>query len=412
MVNIQPNSIANDVLELLKYASKRDLYNNILIVVLKNIDKADAGAIYTYDNNRKRLILKAAYGFGKAQHESEVRANKGIETSWFDSNAPSVFTVSNETIQSNKILKAISAKYSKSINRKRRTCKSALCVPLIYYGKMIALLTIEQYNDEDSFAQPDIQKLIEISGLISVIVNDMEKEIEYNQIKRSYKELLGSLISKTEEERQAIAREIHDEANQMLLSVRFDLENLKKLIPDSINNFQEINSKIDNSRNHLDMLFKRLRQLSVKLRPPELDLGLSQALDWYISSLKEELHLNIKLELEGISLRRPAPLIETELFRITQEALSNVHKHANCDRAKVKLQYNSNKILLNIQDNGIGFDVSKTMEQTERENILGLLGMRERVTLCGGELRIKSTPGKGTRIRVEIPITSYDWGTY
>lgn len=120
----------------------------------------------------------------------------------------------------------------------------------------------------------------------------------------------------------------------------------------------------------------------------------------------------ITLEVTGLSQRRPAPVAEIELFRIAQEALFNVIKHAKAASAIVKLNFGKSRLVLLVEDNGMGFDTNSALSISDDKQSLGLLGMRERAELCGGTLQIDSTPGDGTRVKVEIPVKSYDWGVY
>ncbi|MCL0066214.1 ATP-binding protein [Dehalococcoidia bacterium] len=135
-------------------------------------------------------------------------------------------------------------------------------------------------------------------------------------------------------------------------------------------------------------------------------------MDWYINSRLNETRLPIALEVGGLSQRRPAPVIETALFRIAQEALSNVTKHARATSARVKLDFGKSLLVLEVEDDGRGFDTNAGFRISGDKQNLGLLGMMERAKLCGGSLKVDSAPGRGTRLRVEIPVGSYDWGAY
>ncbi len=198
--------------------------------------------------------------------------------------------------------------------------------------------------------------------------------------------------------------------NQLLLSVMLNLEDIESTLPAGL---IEMRERLQLSRSHVIQVVDDLRELSFRLRPPALDeLGLPQALDWYIDNLSKEADLHITLTVSGLSRRRPAPIVETELFRIAQEALSNVIKHAQASSAKVELDFGKSRIMLLVQDNGTGFDSSTLLTISGTKQNLGLLGMRERAERCGGTLKIDSAPGSGTRLRVEIPVGSYDWGAY
>jgi len=136
-------------------------------------------------------------------------------------------------------------------------------------------------------------------------------------MKRSYRELLGRFIARSEEERKKIAREIHDEVNQLLLSVKLNLEGVESTLPVESDQIRE---RLEVSRAQINQALDGLHELSLNLRPPALDeLGLPQAVDWYIHRLSREAGLPITLEVTRLSQRRPALVIETEIFRMLQE---------------------------------------------------------------------------------------------
>jgi signal transduction histidine kinase len=249
-----------------------------------------------------------------------------------------------------------------------------------------------------------------LSNWISLVIEHHRSNLELKESKRSYRELLGKFLVSSEDERKRIAREIHDEINHILLSVKLNLEDMEITLPPELVKARE---KLKILRAHVSKAFDDLHRLSLDLRPPGLDeLGLPQALDWYVQTLSIEAGLPIEIEVRGLSQRRPAPVVETELLRIAQEALSNILKHAQADSAGVRLTFGRSKLTLEVADDGIGFDVDAILTAHGTTRNLGLLGMIERAEMCGGELNIRSSPGGGTKLTAVVPIGSYDWGTY
>jgi len=148
-----------------------------------------------------------------------------------------------------------------------------------------------------------------------------------------------------------------------------------------------------------------LRRIMADLRPSQLDdLGLVAALRWYVQSYEQRRNVKAEFMMQGETVRLPAET-ETVLFRITQEALTNVAKHAEATRVVVRLTIAADAVTVEIEDNGKGFEADR-IRHSEQPSLSGwgLVGMRERTRLLGGECTIQSTPGEGSRIRVRIPL--------
>jgi two-component system sensor histidine kinase UhpB len=147
-----------------------------------------------------------------------------------------------------------------------------------------------------------------------------------------------------------------------------------------------------------------LRQLIADLRPSHLDdLGLVPAMQWYIQEFDKRYPIQIEFTVDGDRVRLPSEY-ETVLFRIMQEALTNVAKHANASRATIKLTIQPAQICLSIRDDGRGFDVDQVLRGGSSHTGWGLMGIQERTSLIGGEYEIESRPGHGTHIRVQVPL--------
>jgi two-component system sensor histidine kinase UhpB len=147
-----------------------------------------------------------------------------------------------------------------------------------------------------------------------------------------------------------------------------------------------------------------VRELSHALRPTMLDeLGLVPTLRWYVTRYAERLGIQVELEAVGLEERLPTE-IETALYRIAQEALTNIAKHAQARHVQLRLSYQASQVTASIEDDGVGFDVQKKMTVDATGAGAGLFGMRERVTVFGGSLTIQSRPEQGTRLLIELPI--------
>lgn len=219
-----------------------------------------------------------------------------------------------------------------------------------------------------------------------------------HQHREELQSLTAKLFHSQEEERKRIARELHDEAGQALTGINFTLETIEKnLAPD----FAHIQEKILEVKKQINRTYQEMRRISHRLHPALLsDLGLEPALENCLSRISKYSQLEIDFRMVGFE-ERLHPEIETVLYRISQEALNNTLKHSGAKRFKLSIIKSYPNIIFLAEDDGAGFDPNH-FEKDQRG--LGLLGMRERASTVGGIFSLRTAKGKGTRIRIEIPI--------
>lgn len=235
-------------------------------------------------------------------------------------------------------------------------------------------------------------------AFIRDISNRKKSEAELEESYKAIRKLTAHLQNIREEERTHMAREIHDELGQHLTVLKMDISWLSKKINRSADDVAK--EKIKDLLNIIDGTIKTVRRISTELRPSLLDdLGLVAALEWQLGEFEKRsgIKTNFKEPGEEIQL---ASAVKTGLFRIFQESLTNVARHAGASKVKVSLVQTQSSVELNITDNGKGFDKLKIADK----RTLGLLGMRERTAMIGGTYDIISTPGKGTTVVVTIPL--------
>ncbi len=388
----------------------KTLLPRLIRLVVKNVHAADAGVMYLYDDRGRQLVAEASYGYALSNVDYSLQPGEGAAGQCLALCKSLLFPSVETVMEQAATLRPANLDYHAKVRKGLPQTLSMITIPLMARRRMLGVMLLEHYKQHRYFADTELLVLEVAGSWISLLIDDVQSHIELNHSKRSYRELLGTFIAKSEAERKTIAREIHDEVNQLLLSAMLNLEDIESNLPAEL---IETRGKLQISRSHINQVIDVLRDLSFRLRPPALDeLGLSQALDWHINNLSKEAGLSITLAVSGLSQRRPAPIVETELFRIAQEALSNVIKHAQASSAEVKLNFTRSRLMLLIEDNGIGFDSSTCLSSSNSRHNLGILGMRERAERCGGTLKVHSTPGTGTQLVVEIPVSSYDWGTY
>jgi PAS domain S-box-containing protein len=202
-----------------------------------------------------------------------------------------------------------------------------------------------------------------------------------------------------EEESRRIARELHDEAGQVTASIHLALAEIDEELPEGARR------RLNGVRELLDELEHRLRRLSHELRPTILDdLGLGPALEFLAKGFTAR--SGISAAVDGTTKGRLAPVVETAVYRIVQEALTNIARHARATRASIRLSREAKALRCSIRDNGVGLRGDPFAAGLSGRRGLGLLGIRERLDALGGKLNVRSRPGIGTELRVNIPIRS------
>ncbi len=215
------------------------------------------------------------------------------------------------------------------------------------------------------------------------------------------KRLTAQLFQSQENERKRIARELHDEAGQALTGINFSLETIEKNLPEESD---QIKGLVQDIKKQLNRTYQEMRRISHRLHPALLtDLGLEPALDAYLSRISKHSGLDIRFRMVGFE-QRIDPDLETLLYRLSQEALTNTLKHAQARTFHLSIIKSYPNIIFVAEDDGAGFDASRT---DQRKDTLGLLSMRERAAMAGGKFTLRTAPGAGVRIRIEISIKEH-----
>lgn len=278
--------------------------------------------------------------------------------------------------------------------------RAYISLPLKSKNKVLGTLSLASYLP-NKFKPEAVSLLRAMGDAIGIAVENAIAAKRLEEANKLREQLLGKLLSAQEEERQRIARELHDEASQSLAAVVLQLEDIADTLPAR---YRDTKRRLDILREQAIQTLEGIRNLALELRPSALDdLGLSKAIDWYAKDYLAKRGINAKIEVIGPKNKLPSN-IETVLFRITQEALTNVVKHADASQVTVRLQLNNSKARMQIEDNGKGFDVEAALTGAAGRQNLGLHGMLERATLLSGTLNIQSQPGQGTCLSVEIPL--------
>ncbi len=206
--------------------------------------------------------------------------------------------------------------------------------------------------------------------------------------------LAGHLMQAQEEERLRISREIHDDAGQSMLFLRLHLEMLEKAAP------PELREKLADARGVAERIITEIRRVVAALSPSVLQqLGLTAAIRHLSASFRKLYPIKLQVRLDKCD--RLPRAVESTIYRVVQECYQNIAKHSQASDVKLSLRATDTLLELNVEDDGIGFEVDSAVAQPKS---FGLKGIRERVALWGGRLEIRSSPGHGAKIRVRLPI--------
>jgi signal transduction histidine kinase len=258
--------------------------------------------------------------------------------------------------------------------------------PVVVYGGIVC--NNPYYVPPEEFLAPD-QASREVERLLNNIVSGEQSLVQLRA-------LAARLQTVREDERSRTAREIHDELGQALTAIKLEFATLLRDLPAPQDSAKQRGRSI---LNLLDQAIQSVRRIATGLRPTILDdLGLVAALEWAADDFQTRTGTRCQISLPDVDVG-PDPERATALFRIFQETLTNIARHANATHVSIRLTEENGSVILEVHDNGIGIGEAQLSSRAS----LGILGMRERVLLLGGTLTIIGTPGKGTLVRVLIP---------
>lgn len=291
----------------------------------------------------------------------------------------------------------------------RLMLKTALSVPLLGHdGTLIGFVQVHNKANDLTFDEED-------ASLLSAAANAAAIILAYGHTSRRLAELTEKnvqdaqrlqilsrrLIEAQELERRHFARELHDELGQALTAVKLGLEHLRGGL-----RMSGFAAQLDDSIEIVDRAIGQVRAISLDLRPPMLDeLGLLATVRWHLD--RQSRRAGIPMHLHAPFDRfqeEPPPGTRTTCFRILQEAVTNVIRHANASSVRVDLSLDDHALTLVVTDDGDGFDVDRSLQRSNAGHSFGLLGMRERAGLLGGSLAIRSAPGKGAEVAARLPL--------
>lgn len=282
--------------------------------------------------------------------------------------------------------------------------RSVVAVPLRAQEQVLGVLFLGS-TTERSFEQRDIDTLSAIGQQIGMALANARLYEEVQAREQARVRLIEQIIDAQEGERQRIARDLHDSTGQSLSAIIMGLEAMEEI---DASDGAQLTQRVERSMELARSALTDLRQLIFDLRPIALDdLGLVSALRAYADRHLGEQGVKVTFETKGMRERLPSQL-ETTLFRVLQEAVNNVAKHAQATAVSIRLLRTGDDFAAVVEDDGVGFDPATVQRPTHPGKGLGLLGMRERVEMLGGTVQVASTPGTGTKVAMTLSLSGFE----
>lgn len=276
----------------------------------------------------------------------------------------------------------------------------ALYLPLAMEGQVLGLLALWG----PSLRQEDSPVALVFASQVAAVLERARLSDALEQHEKALARMSARVVQAQEEERKRISRELHDEIGQALTAISIDAAAIAAQLSQAS---EEARARLIEIQGLVDRTLDQVREISLELRPPMLDdLGIVPALRWYVNRWSDRLAIPVQFRVKTLDERLP-PAVETALFRIVQEALTNVARHAKASQVTILLTKEDARVTVTVEDDGQGFEAGGIMEQTLHQEGTGLIGIQERVAALGGRFALETHPGKGTCLWVEIPLEGY-----
>jgi PAS domain S-box-containing protein len=366
-----------------------DTVLEIALIKVLEVLELNAGAIFLIDHDSHAFILKSQHGLPAAITGKSSRIqlhDKALMTSLLEEDLilipEPIFPPFKAVLKS----------------RPKQPPIELTCFLITAKEKASGFMALDVPPDKDITSGHDFHLLGSLGNFLGGAIENASLLQTIAGHREELKGLTARLFQSQELERKRIARELHDEAGQALTGIKFTMETIEKEMAPEKSHVQE---HIRDIKKQINRTYHEMRRISYRLHPSILsDLGLEPALDAYFADITKYSDLKIEFKMVGFE-ERVDPDIESILYRISQEALTNTLKHAAAGHFKLSIIKSYPQIIFLAEDDGIGFDAGAFKGQ---QQALGLLSMRERAAMLGGKFTLRTSPGNGTRIRIEIPI--------
>jgi PAS domain S-box-containing protein len=362
------------------------LLKSIVEGIVAAFPKAEAASIWLYDPDQDRVQPRAWAG-----HPDQVFRDVSVEP---DTSLIGQIFRTGQPLLSSDATAEPSFEYLGQSELDR--LHSIIGAPLSIDGQVVGAIFGDNLSEKDVFGKGDLDLLLGLALQAEVAIKNGRLYAQVQVAELQLRNLSHRLVEVHETERRTIGRELHDQLGQMMTALSLTLETASRLPAAKQAEKYEYASQI------ADDLLQRISRLSLELRPPMLDdLGLVPAVLWHITHFQEPSELEIDFRHSGIERTRLAPEIEINAYRVIQEALTNIARHAKAKQVQVSARVIDEVLTIKIKDDGRGFD---PLEHRILTTSSGLSGMRERARLNGGMLSIDSEPHEGTLIVLQLPL--------
>jgi len=376
-------------------SSRMELETFLQICLDNVLDIIDgtAGGIMILDEQTKTLSYSVSHNLS-ARYAEEMRLNLGEG-------------IAGRVAQSGKavMLEDISVE-PEAAHRElisMESLKAFVSIPLQSKGKILGVMNVTS-NMPRHFTKTDKHFLHAVGDLLGVGIETAKLYEQLSVSRESYRQLARQTLVAQEEGRKWLARELHDETSQSLSGIALQLQALIDTAKKSDSYDSEFIARLKKVHDLTVGVHTEISRLIANLHPPLLDtLGLFPAIRQHAESSLRHLDINVSAEAKG-RIRPLLPEAEIELFRFAQGAIANIAQHSRAKNTTIYLEYQDNELLLQISDDGQGFDVSKIMHIEEDGRGRGIFSMRERIKILDGNMTAESQPGQGTTIRARVPI--------
>lgn len=363
---------------------------NLIVEVVSRETRANRVSLMLLDKAAQRLTIGAAVGLPeKIAKSAAERVGHGIAGSVVKTGKP--------------VLLDGVAKYKGRMGRSE--ISSALCVPLIVRGRVIGVINSSKMSGQDPFTQSDLELLSILASQAAIAIENamLFQNVEAQQAR--LEQLLKQLLKAQEEERERISAEIHDSVAQWMVTASYHAQSSSALLLES--RLDEARDEIEYATRIIGQSVKEIRRIITDLYPPALtELGLVEALRQNVDYFRKE--TGIVCCFQGGLTEELSPVQKIAIYRIVQEALNNVRKHAHATEVEVRLRSCADEVSAEIQDNGRGFDPDSAVGGGGvSSGKMGLLTMKGRAEMLGGDLRIETGRGSGTKVVLTIPLPSH-----
>lgn len=279
------------------------------------------------------------------------------------------------------------------------TLEIELLCPIRSKGHLAGILILGKKQSDIAYSDEEIDLLTTMANEAAIAVENARVLDSLKNQQAQVEQLLAQVVLAQEEERKRISVDLHDSVAQWLVAASYRVQTCRHLLT---RNGGQAQQELESMSSTISKSLKELRRVVIGLRPPALDeLGLTHALRKSVEDLEAD-GLEGSFHQSGSPCRLPST-VEIAAYRVIQEALNNVRKHAGATKVDVRLEFLKESLLVDISDNGIGFDLSRTMDSAVDVGHVGLAGMKQRAEMLGGDIKIK-TGGGGTSIVLTLPI--------